>query len=169
MRSKPLQFIRLSDSMYKSTNLDPTVAMEYYHQENNNFFINYRPDLIIYLGSTIYDHRTLFMLHGAYPRVLPFYHHKKWNQEPETIPNPNFEKGSKNLKTLKIMVELYITLKSGGDLEWKDKQVIKKLHPMYPHEIIPYKFLRFLDDINEDVLLAKYYNYFQKKDVKIQN
>jgi hypothetical protein len=156
--SKPLQFIQLVNDVYKATNLMPSIIPK--KMEWN--IRNYRPDLIIYLGISIFLHRELFMIHDAYPRLLPFYDVMKWGESPE-VENISRGYALENLKKLKIMKNIYTKLKTGEKLEWEDKNIIiiKKIYPMYPHEVIvEYQLIQHLDKINENVLIMKYNRYF---------
>ena len=156
--SEPLQFIRLDDGVHKSTNLDPKIAEKYYSNGWN--VINYRSDLIIYIGSTIFYHRGLFMIKDAYERIVPFYGIMSWHEEPEKIDDPIFEKGRRNIFLLEKMVKLYLELKSGKDIKWKDYQELEQIKPNNPSDNRN-KFLKFLDDINTQVLTMKYNKYLK--------
>ena len=82
--SQALQFIRLDEGNYKTTNINASKAENFFGKENRSV-INYRPDLIIYIGSSYFYHRQLFMIHEAYPRIVPFYSVGFWKNPPRKV------------------------------------------------------------------------------------
>ncbi|BCS82834.1 hypothetical protein QLL95_gp1289 [Cotonvirus japonicus] len=166
--AKPLKFIRVVNYSSSTTNTTPKLAQEYF--SSTDFNTNYKPDLIIYIGYVVYEHRDDFMLMETYERYVPGYSVRFWNQDPDT----NLELGLQNLTLLKRLSQLYIDFKKNPTLE-TSKPLIKYLtkdfpvpddENLYTHmktltkDTTPENLNSFLDGINLRILARKYYYYF---------
>ena len=138
-------------------------------------FINYRPDLIIRIGFSIFSHVSLFTIYDAYPRLLPFYSISSWNRPPNEIRNESKNHAIENLKKLELMTSSYIKLKTGKKLEQTEINIIKNIDPVYSNGIASEsKLLEHLDGINKNILITKYDKYFiykccESEDEQIKN
>lgn len=105
---KPLKFIRLTERDRSNTNLMPDIAKKMELKS-----INFRPDLIIYIGSIVFYHRSYFMIAEAYPRYVPFYAIFDWHEWPDD------DEIAKNeiiiLNPIREIYRLYIRFKSGDE------------------------------------------------------
>ena len=116
--AKPIQFIRIRDSWRKTINIDYKIS-----KILDVPITNYRPELIIYIGSSIFNHRTDFMIFEAYPRIVPFYIWHDWKIPPNEVDSVNgtrntYDAAVANFEKLEMMLEKYIELKD--DVKWKD-------------------------------------------------
>ena len=158
--SKPLKFIQLSSGYYVALNLTPTKAETIL--PNKDFRqvkyrpVNYRPDLIIHLGMSVFLYREAFMIYDAYPRIVPFYSVNIWDVDPNTIGNT--EKGLENIKKLGDLLKIYVQIKQNDSPVSKD--ILKELDMIEPKISKDYDLIEFLDDINLEVLFEKYKHYF---------
>lgn len=138
--SKPLQFIRLTSHPNKTLNINPEQLKQLF--EPNTFDgDNYRPDLIIYIGSSIFLHQNLFMINDEYPRIVPFYSPLQWDKHPNKVKNNSYQPAVKNLNKLTQMLNFYseITKKKFDESD---------------------KWNNLFNTINLDVLRDKYHYYF---------
>ena len=158
--SRPLQFIQLEGGYYKKTNLNPDVAKKYYP---SRWVHNYRPDLIICIGESIFYHISFFMIADAYPRVVPFYSVNRWNISPLDVNNENYDMAISNIKTLKLLLKIYKSVKNNkkSNSEKGDKilKIISKIKPKYNHKNVN-QLNDFFDNINLAILRDKWANYF---------
>ena len=157
--AKPLRFIRLSSNSTNSINLDPKIVEEYYPNDIKKSISNYRPDLIIYLGSTNFYFRDSFMIEGAYPRIVPFYDITAWKEEPDISKEVNFEKGFKNIELLEKMAKLYLSSKEDYQMSDKDIKLIEQIEPHAPNNKF---FFNWLEEINTYILVMKHKKYFRR-------
>jgi hypothetical protein len=157
--AQPLQFIRL-DSGYNSTNIKPEIAKEYF--PNFNDTRNYHPDLIVFIGSSRFLHRELFMIYEAYPRIVPFYDITKWDQPPK-ISNTNIFTKLKNILRIYLDIKKHETSKLDEKTIEKYLKVIKTMNPIYkPTSDNPINSLnKYFDSVNLLLLYEKYFFYFE--------
>jgi hypothetical protein len=161
----PLQFIRLLTNNRKTSNISPSTAKEYQAAKT----LNYNPELIIYIGDSIFYHRDLFMIYDAYPRILPYYYIGRWHEPPVILHKfENLEKGYMNIDKLKSLLDVYRRTKDEKNITDVvtdtdiDIELVKTVSPIYVsdnngHE---YGLSVFFDDINLEVLSMKYDHYF---------
>lgn len=136
--------------------------MKYYPEYG---VLNYRPDLIIHIGSSIFYHRELFMIEEAYPRILPFYSTNNWKTPPNLVKNESLSKGLKNIKNLRSLLEIYYQIKQKSSTDGNvNKNILTEIDRIIPFEVLP-KTLdnlnQFFDDINLEILSKKFTYYFQ--------
>lgn len=128
--SKPMQFIRLLGGYHKVFNIDPVNAKQIMPSDSQtHYVINYRSDLIIYLGEIDYVHRDLFMLHDAYPRLVPFYSVRSFGTDPDKVEAGWEDKGIANIEILRDLLKIYKTIKTNHKIASKDLSKIKEISP----------------------------------------
>jgi hypothetical protein len=153
MGAKPLQFINLSDGLSKTINISPKSAKKYLPDRQ---MINYDPKLIIFIGSSIFFHRQLFLIYESYPRLVPFYHIREWNNPPEMEEN-----GLQVLNKLRTMLDIYLGVKK-KEINVLDLKFICSIYPNYKSvngnqiELLN----KFFNNINLKLLSEKYIYYF---------
>ena len=83
--SKALRFIGLVDGdSFNYTNLNPDEIANLESTNNPRWHgINYHPNLIIYIGSINFFHKTAFIIYEVFPRYLDFYYVRIWNKPPQ--------------------------------------------------------------------------------------
>ena len=161
--SEPLQFIQLFDGYYKALNLDPDLAEVIFPEKVSESIRNYRPDLIIHLGISVFYHRYQFVIADAYPRLVPVYFIIYWDTPPTEVKNDSFPMAMENIKTLKFLLQIYDHIKNKKTIDPETaKEIlaeIKEIEPVYQGKTID-NLEEFLDDINMDLLYEKYQYYF---------
>lgn len=155
--AKPLKFFQLVSYLGNTANLTPDTAKEIY-PDKSTYTFNYRPDLIAYIGRSIFLHIGYFLFEEAYPRIVPFYSVTNWNQPP--IETRNQDILQDNFKKLNLMMDTYTHLKTGGEMSY-EFYAIKDIEPGYPYGYAPtYRLVEYLDKISENILLEKLNHYF---------
>ena len=128
--SKPMQFIRLLGGHHKVFNMDPASVKQIMLDDPlKHYVINYRSDLIIYLGEIKYIHRDLFMINDAYPRLVPFYSVLSFGIDPDKVEVGWGDDGVANIEILRDLFKIYKTIKLDHKIASKDLSKIKKISP----------------------------------------
>lgn len=130
--SKPLKFIRLSQGDKGILNIAPTMAKKI---SKDWLYKNYNPRLIIIVGSVPFYHGVKFFIMDAYPRYIPWYDIRIWNEDPYERKGPDH----------KIQREKEIERKKALN----NISLLNKLFKLYV------KFKNYTTDTNKDSLKAK--------------
>lgn len=161
--SQPLKFIQVTLNKNPSLNLMPNIAEKHIPVETSYYFYNFRPDLIIYLGSAVFLYREKFMITDSYPRLVPFYGINRWDTAPDKVKNTNFNLALENIKTLKMLDKIYKYLKNNKSEKSEIADILNEIQNVEPlfegKEIVELE--KFLDDINMGILYEKYKFYFK--------
>lgn len=154
--SKPLQFIRLTDGRHKQSNIYSDLAAD-----KKIGSVNYRPDLIILIGLSVFYHAHQFMIEGLYPRIVPFYAISSWNNPPGAEKDYSYIAALKNIKNLESMHHIYVSLKTNNRSDLHNLyQLIKLIDPNYSQKLLTMnKYLDYLTAINKEMIILKY-NYY---------
>jgi len=161
--SKPLKFIRLATNLSPTTNLNPIVVKSMFPVRENNHLVvyNYRPDLILYLGMTLFYHEYDFMISEDYPRLVPEYYIHNWDKP--LVPDPGHSRAFDNLLKLRSMKMIYEQLKINKKMSRKQfnkiLETIQDIQPKFRGHSSK-DLLKFLDKINLLVLKRRWIQYF---------
>ena len=157
--AKPLRFISLTESNHIVFNLDPYYVEANYPRDKINYLVNYIPKLIIYVGHTLFYHRSDFMIKSAYPRIVPFYDITSWDQPLDKYISSSYDEAVANLNKLGIMLDLYSQVKSNNVAMDNIANLLKSLKPSYSYDNLD-KLGLFFNRLNLKMLRKKHVDYF---------
>lgn len=159
--AKPLRFISLTESNQIAFNLDPYYVKVNYAEDNDNYVTNYLPNLIIYVGNTLFYHRSDFMMRIVYPRIVPFYSIRSWDQPLDKYISPSYDEAVANLKKLDTMLDIYSQIKSNNITMTPDNifEFMATLRPKYSTNNLD-KLGLYFNRLNLKVLRKKRADYF---------